>query len=94
MIWKINTNAVLPKITNLKAALEDQLQQREISYLPTPLVKPLEDKFELLKETERLFTQVINDTTNVKDIRTVLTRLTQLTSAAREQQLVGCPAFR
>ncbi len=83
---------MLPTITRINAALEDHL--REIGSTPTPIVKPMEDGFGLLKGTERLFAQVINDTTNVKDIRTVLIRLTQLTSAAREQQLADVPAFR
>ena len=83
---------MLPFTTSIKAALEDHL--REIGSTPTPIVKPMEDGFGLLKGTEWLFAQVINDTTNVKDIRTVLTRLTQLTSAAREQQLVDFHAFR
>ena len=85
---------MLPTITRIEAALEDQLQQRDISSIPAPILKPMGDKFELLKETERLFTQVINDTTNVKELRSVLTRLTQLMSAAREQQLVDFRAFR
>ena len=75
---------MLPFIKSIKASLEDHL--RESSSTPTPIVEPMQEGFGMLKVTERLFMQVIKDTRNEKDIRTMLTTLTQLVSAAGEQQ--------
>ena len=68
-IWKTSANAMLPKVSRLKAALEDQLHQNEIRSIPTEVVKPLEDELDVLKEKERLFRQVISgDFRNVSDM--------------------------
>ena len=91
---------MLPKVTKLKAVLEDQLQQHEIRYIPTPIVKQLEDDFRMLKEKDELFMHVfMGDFTNVsdmgegatfntkmKEIQNALTLLTPLVCAVRKQQ--------
>ena len=60
---------MLPKVAQLKTVLEDQLQQRESRSIPTEIVKPLEDQFNMLKEKERLMKEVImGDFTNVSDM--------------------------
>ena len=90
---------MLPKVSTLKAALEDQLHQNEIRSIPTEVVKPLEDELDVLKEKERLFRQVISgDFRNVsdmgekaplmkklKEITNALTMLTTLMCAVRKQ---------
>ena len=92
---------MLPKTTKLKATLEAQLQQREISSIPLQIVTPLVDQFDMLKDKDQLFKQVINDdftnvsdmidnatfVTTAKDIQKALTLLTQLVCAIRKQQL-------
>ncbi len=100
-IWKTSANAMLPKVSRLKAALEDQLHQNEIIAIPTQVVKPLEDELDMLKEKERLFRQVISgDFRNVsdigeraplmkklKEITNALTMLTTLMCAVRKQMV-------
>ena len=97
--WKTGANAMLPKVSRLKAALEDQLRQNEIIAIPTQVVKPLEVELDMLKEKERLFRQVISgDFRNVsdigerapllqklKEITHALTMLTTLMCAVRKQ---------
>ena len=100
-MWKRKANLMLPKTMRLKATLEAQLEQREISSIPMQIVKPLVDQFDMLKHQEEVLAQVIDGdfenasdiidnatfVTTAKDIQKALTLLTQLVCAVRKQQL-------
>ena len=100
-MWNRRSNLMLPKTMKLKATLEAQLEQREISSIPMQIVKPLVDQFDMLKQQEEVLAQVIDGdfenasdmidnatfVTTAKDIQKALTLLTQLVCAVRKQQL-------
>ena len=100
-MWKRKANVMLPKTMRLKATLEAQLEQREISSIPMPIVTPLVDQFKMLKHQEEVLAQVVDGdfenasdiidnatfVTTAKDIQKALTLLTQLVCAVRKQQL-------